>query len=391
MSVDKKESNLYWLCALGLFRLPFVEILITAMSLLHLTNYEDYADLIFYVVYVIFIIAFVVKNRMIEKRVFLSALSIVALMLGGYVISMICGESSYILDPNFSIIKIALFFSSLMLVFSSINDIDSFCTFATRISSILITFEFLIFIRGAISGRLQTSNYNMTGGYVLALLFLFEIKEFERYKRLTNLFFMILAAIQILIIASRGALLLIAISSVLFFVKRITEQKYKVLIILIATIVISYLFINFDTIIFTLSGVLEKAGIQSRNVTAILNFANQTDSDRGNLQKTVLMQLKDMPILGYGLCGSWKFIGTYSHNFICDALIEWGIPLGIAIITWTIIMAIKSIVNIRTRRLATILVLYFVVHNMLSSTYLHDETFWCMVGVFINCKRNICN
>jgi len=99
------------------------------------------------------------------------------------------------------------------------------------------------------------------------------------------------------------------------------------------------------------------------------------------------------PILGIGIAGDRVLLeGSYSHNIVIEVISNFGIILGILLLSVLGIKWIKSLFSKNESYLDIILIWSSIgfIHLFISSSYLIDFKFWIFIGVLFNNTKN-CN
>ena len=127
---------------------------------------------------------------------------------------------------------------------------------------------------------------------------------------------------------SRGPVLctfLFLVLYVLFF--KAFKGKWVVIVVLGLIIVLYNLY--FEQFMMFMQVLLSQFGLSTR----VIDLFSDSDtlvyaSGRDELTNVLMNKIQENPLLGYGIGGTWQFVGTYAHNFIIDFIISFGVLFG---------------------------------------------------------------
>lgn len=255
---------------------------------------------------------------------------------------------------------------------------------------------FLIFIFGAIIGILLFTGTATAGAYSMSLSYymllptlVFLGKVFDRRHPIFIVYF-IIAFIVILALGSRGALLCIVVYAFLRVIS--PRQKFspaKILIYTASAFTLILSIINLERILLYINGLFLEFGIQSRTIRLLLQDEVHL-SGRDNIMEIVLSAISQSPFLGIGLSGDTRVLGhSYVHNFFVEVLGNYGLPVGIILISLLIIILITTLSFSSHYNFIALWVSLGFVHLMVSGSYITDIKFWIFLGVLISVLRNL--
>lgn len=212
-------------------------------------------------------------------------------------------------------------------------------------------------------------------------------------KTLLSILGTILGIFLLLSLGNRGSLLDVAFFTFaygLLFIK--TKRKYLVYAMYIVMLGMIYYYL--DIIILFFQGLLGELGMSSRifDVLADNSFwvGNSVD-ERDFFLSKLMVAIKDGPLLGYGFCGSWQFIGSYPHNLFYDLAITFGPFCGLFILLLLIILvykAYRATTDVNEKVFLLILVTTGFVKLFISYTFLNNVETFLLIGYCLNLLRN---
>lgn len=257
--------------------------------------------------------------------------------------------------------------------------------------SLITTVMFIILMILNFIGMAEKLNYMTVAYNALPGICVLFFDAFEYRKKAIHALW-IIASICILLGGCRGALLTMAVTFMLWWMrsfKRITVPKLICLlaIILILIVVIT----NITSIAIWFDRILRTLGYSSRILNKFLGTAEDGAileySGRAAMSSTVI---RNLDILGHGVYSDQVLLdGTYVHNFVLEILYQFGYLLGIPILGGILFFLRKT--NIVARYSGNSFLLFgwvmfattLCVKLMISSTYLTDRQLWFFLGITV--------
>lgn len=298
-------------------------------------------------------------------------------------------------------------------IFGSVADIVRYTLLAYSVAALPTEFAeralkisaYIIFLTGILEpfthyvtgGRLGYMVYGMRMLTAAVLLFCFYFRE----KQLVHFIAGAGCSVLVLLYGNRSALLIIAVCFIFQWLvftsteKRILRGIASVFACLSLVLVLASNFLD------VVSVFLEKLGISSRTMNKLLEGADAAfdNSGRSVIWKNCRDAISRNPILGYGVGGD-RYLGLlgerytevngngiYAHNFIYEILIEFGVVLGIMLLS---VMAVFVILVIRNKykwpmkKIYVIFLLSTVIKLSVSSSLWVDMSFYLCLGIVIN-------
>ena len=129
---------------------------------------------------------------------------------------------------------------------------------------------------------------------------------------------------------------------------------------------------------FGLQLVLEEVGMRTRIIDQLL--ASDLDSSgRDMIAQIIISKIREGGFFGYGICGSWQFVGTYPHNILLDILVSFGVLPGSLILLAIVVLIIQGYKGCKTDGekafwfllLVRGFIMLFVSYNYLENGYLY--------------------
>lgn len=216
--------------------------------------------------------------------------------------------------------------------------------------------------------------------------------SFTHSKDFLNHLFTALGIILLISYGNRGSfldILVFVVCYVLFFVK--TKRKYLIWIITIASAILIYIYLT--EILLFLQILMEDLGMSTRIIDTIMEeqFMGGASVSERDLFKDILWQEVDgSPFWGYGICGSWQFIGTYPHDLILDMFISFGVFTGSLILLLLGVLSLKAFRACTNNEEKAFLLLLFITgifKLFISYTYLDNIETFLYIGYCIRLIR----
>jgi len=258
--------------------------------------------------------------------------------------------------------------------------------------------SYIVFLFGALlgilifTGRASTGTYSMALSYYMLLPTIIFIDELIDKFSLRIASFIGISLLIIIALGSRGAVLCVVVFVFLKIIKVIGKLTFKRVLAYIGLLSIGVIsFINLDRIFEKVYLILLNYGIKSRS---LLLFSRDEVhlSGRESIYNSLIIELSNSPFLGIGIAGD-RLIhsGSYAHNIFLEILVNFGLIIGIIIVTVLVIIIIKNLL-IKDKEKYAFFIIWLnlgFVHLMVSSTYITDMKFWIFLGITLNLlKKN---
>ncbi|MFR8357532.1 MAG: O-antigen ligase family protein [Parabacteroides sp.] len=245
----------------------------------------------------------------------------------------------------------------------------------------LVVEGFLVFYLTLFGGIETELRYNMSFGYMLLFPILFLFTESKKSK--FNLLLAILLTIGIMILASRGPLLFIALYILICYLFHYNLSKKIILSIFIFLGGVIFYFFG-ESLLQEVSFFFETMGFYSRTLDKILMGADALEnlSDREIIWETTKNNIWEKPYWGWGIAGDLSYMDSYPHNITLEILLHYGIFVG-SIVLFVIFFSITKSLFVTKFRNPVLLIFLCsgFGHLFLSSTYLIEYKFWILLGI----------
>ena len=281
-------------------------------------------------------------------------------------------------------------------MYGIILDVDKFLKplFYVSLTSIIITiFYQLIYLQGGGgSSDIDTTDYNMGLSYDMLQHVLLVSWITLKERKLWQWPFMVLGILLLLSLGTRGPILCLIVfitTYVLFFQQMRYKYIIRFMVVSLALVAITYL----EQIALFFQALMIQYGMSTRIFDKILAEEIDSSSGRDYMQTTLYHELSsNTNAFGFGLCGSYKYVGSYPHNMFLEFWFSFGWVIGSIILLLLFILIIKSYISCRHNRNQLVFLLLLVCGSIIklqmSGTFLNDAFFFMLIGFCINTLRN---
>lgn len=227
---------------------------------------------------------------------------------------------------------------------------------------------------------------------LIFVLYFFVKKEYT----LQNFFWIVYNTIGLLFWGSRLVLLSTAITSVLIILVLIQERFHiKIIKFLITIFLVVMLYVNLPTILVTLDTILGSLGINSRNITLLMQQIEggleAVIGDRQDFYPQMIMELRESLGIpqGFGVIRSMTD-GVYyhAHNFIIQFIFTFGLVPLFAFILYTAIYYVQtsrhSIYSDTKKYVLFIGITSFFFRSIAGTNFYNDYIFYIVVGILFS-------
>lgn len=305
-------------------------------------------------------------------------------------------------DSNFTIFLFLCL--PFLLLFDKDTDINYLLKTLRVFSIITIILFILTILLEMYFVKSRLINY-MTINYLAlpSIFVLFHCAIREKNKLIISL--VVFGMIFIVIGGTRGALLTLIMFLILYFFllqgNLIPVGKITFLFVFLTLFI--FFIVGFEQIISLINTILLKLNFQSRIVRSLVTGEFLDSSGRNDLYSTLISNFN---LQGCGLFGDWYLVGIYSHNWIVETIITFGVIFGSIIIFLILTAVIVKYYN--TRKASNVTLMFFVVwlislllsKFLLSTSYILSSEFWFLLGTLsvrnnvisdeqLNCKRKL--
>lgn len=254
-------------------------------------------------------------------------------------------------------------------------------------------FYFLIYGHMTIGQHLQDLEmYHMHKAYALVphimLVFWFAMQKTNKW----NITFLIIGCLLLLSYGTRGpmlSLLAFILIYILFYTNNRKTKTFTILIVLVSSALIYFA----PNLILYLTQLIENWGLSTRIVEKFIEGEIFDDSGRDNIKTMLLNLMERNPTNhnGYGILGSYFYIGTYPHNIVLDFIFSFGYYIGgvlLLILLYIFIKGVKSAQTNDEKLFAILLLSAIIIKLFFSSTFIRESLFYMAIGYCTQLIRN---
>lgn len=271
-----------------------------------------------------------------------------------------------------------------------INKIDKLLYYVSALGVLITSFYYLKYAQS--QANIDTEHYNMDGSYDLLRFSLYVISYAIRNKTIYSSVVSLLSIMMIFSFGTRGPLvcvLVFIISFILFFVKFKHSKIIKVFFILLFICLYRYL----DDFMLFLQILLRKLHMSTRIVDKYFLDEIGVSVARDDITDKLLqvMNSSSFPFWGEGLCGSYKYVGIYPHNFFMEIFFSFGYFCGVIIILLLFVLLYRAMIKSRNLIEKSFLLLLFcssIVKLMMSGSFLDESILFILIGYSLCIIKN---
>lgn len=339
------------------------------------------AIILIYTVVLLFSLEYIIKNLQ------LSDLVIAILILTIYFLSVLMfPENAELVLQNaleFMTIVFPMYFLGKLInidcVFNKLCIVSAASLIVSVVLSILWTTDAY-----EVSGNMSLA-YNILPH--LCLMLVYSIKKINIVK----LIILIISIITFILQGNRGAIVCFAIFCVLYIIFNL-ELKKKTAILISCSIIFAIFIINISYVdaLSWLADISEDLGLSTRVINNILNGDFFKSSSRDAIYEQLWNAIMKSPVFGHGIFGDRILVGTYSHNFVIELLVEFGFVGGIPIIIsvfYTVLSGIFRAKGHDTKAFMLLLSCSVIGYLMFSGSYLSHGLFFLLMGLSVRINR----
>lgn len=232
----------------------------------------------------------------------------------------------------------------------------------------------------------QTWMSDMTAGYAILPAVLFAIDySFSRIKAIP---WASLGLITILLLGSRGPLLIAGIFLIIEVLRysKTTWKKFLFSLLIVAVIYI----VQTNTYLLWLTwlnDLLKSNGLTVASLQKILFYSDRSNG-RSEIYTFAVQAINNSPIIGNGIYFDRGF-AAYAHNVFLELFVDFGIIIGLLTSLSLIICSYRMLVVSKKNSdncftIALILIFCVIGELLFSGSYLREPMFWFLIGLFCN-------
>lgn len=272
---------------------------------------------------------------------------------------------------------------------TQIDDLKVFYSGLVKISFIIfgiVTVYLLVRIRNTTT-IWGDASYSMPAGYQLLLcLCVFTNESFKkeyRGKRILYLICAFVSFVMIFLYGSRGPIACYAGFLIYKVLIEFRHNKYIRTISVICGILLIASELFSTNIANALVSALQRIGVASRTVSAIISNQIFQDSGRVTIISNAIEIIKSNPIIGSGASSDLILLGGYPHNLFVELCIDFGVIIGLLLSLIIVIKVFRSLVicGDENKNLTGVFFACGFCMLMLSSTYLQNIYFFMFLGL----------
>lgn len=208
-----------------------------------------------------------------------------------------------------------------------------------------------------------------------------------------------IGTIIIFISGSRGSIIWTVIMFLLFLPLKWKNMEKRrrirlVFILVLLSIVIITVYLNYQAILLALSTLLSKKGISSRTLYSLLEGSFSDGNGREQIYSLAIDLIKSGGLFGHGIYGDRFIIGNYyrwgySHNIFLELFVSFGY-LGGTLISGAIVLGIMKLYKNCNTLSKQIVFSTFLISScklLLSNSFWYNAAFWAILSLMFKWNR----
>lgn len=216
--------------------------------------------------------------------------------------------------------------------------------------SVLMTISMLLLLWLSGQNGILNSSYSQYYGYMIFPACIISTNETIRKK---SVFYGLVATVGLglsILMGARGPILLELVFVVIRLIEEPIHRVGKIVSIAVIAGIGTLIYFNLNSIVELLNRLAVSLNLSSR-IFAQLSKGNLFASGRDNVYGAVLQIIDKHPLTGVGigtdrievakLLNRTDVLGTYSHNFFLDMLVQFGIIAGVVLIIGFVILTVR--------------------------------------------------
>ena len=220
------------------------------------------------------------------------------------------------------------------------------------------------------------------------LVFWFAMQKTNKW----NITFLIIGCLLLISYGTRGPMLALLAFILMYILFYTNNRKTKIFTIFLVLVASALIYFTPDIILY-LTQLIDNWGLSTRIIEKMIEGDIFDDSGRENLRTTLLNLMDRNPTnhYGYGILGSYFYIGTYPHNIILDFIFCFGYYIGgvlLLILSYIFIKGVKSAQTNDEKLFAILLLSAIIIKLFFSSTFIRESLFYMAIGYCTQLIRN---
>jgi len=302
-------------------------------------------------------------------------------------------------DTHFIVLKNFLLDCCPIIIFAGcVRDYDKAYKYLVLLMRIFPYLGFFLFYYLRIGGIGDEENYSseLTYRYLLpAVVLLYDMtKRFSIWSLVP----FIISTFMVIGAGSRGPLVSIALSGLLFIVFKGGSFRKRLRVIIPAVLVVVAMVFYASRLTDNMFGLVTRFEMSTRTLDAITNEGLLSDDARSSISSIGIQRIIENPFIGTGLVNDRIYIkkaisssepphGWYVHNFFIEVLMQFGFVLGLVVLFFFFRFLINSYTSATSANtegaVAMLLVLFgaYFIPLLFSGSYLESSGFFALVAI----------
>lgn len=260
----------------------------------------------------------------------------------------------------------------------------------TWIAFTIKSFNGVVDIRYAsFSNQTVQLNYNQVYGFwflfsLCIFLYCYLVEKEKKYIVPT-----IICVYQILMYASRTAMISLAVYVVLYLFIESTDKNIKKKILYAVLLILVVLVFTSDAFLSALKSIISGMGLSSKIIDAFISGNNKLDGGREYLYMSGIEYIKNNP-LGLGVYSDRYLLNHYVHNILIEIYIDFGWIFGTVFIAYLVSNYIKMFLAEKSIWKSMFIIFFslWIARLILSYSFWQDTNFWLTIAMIFSWKES---
>ena len=242
-----------------------------------------------------------------------------------------------------------------------------------------------------ISIQFTGSQYDMATGYAMVIPVIVLLQFFFKKKTKLDLIVAMFSIVEILIFASRGALLPILLCVLLNLLFYEGNNWKRLVYALLFGLIVFVVFTRLETILSFLSTLLRRRSLNSYSLQRLINGSFLENKARTELFGYYINKINEKLFWGWGVTGGWIAEGSGPHNMLLEIILAFGVVIGGLFALYVVLQFVKVLIwgQNHNEGLTTIFALYSIVLLFVSGNWMLKPEVFIFLGLSAGCKGKI--
>lgn len=231
-------------------------------------------------------------------------------------------------------------------------------------------------------------NYNQSYGFWFLFSLCIMLFCYLTEKKLKYLVFVLICAWQILMYASRTAIISLAVYVVLYLFVERADKNLKKKILYATLLMVAVILLTSNSFLTAVKSVITNMGLSSKIIDAFISGNNELDGGREYLYISGWEYIKNNPF-GLGIFSDRYLLGHYVHNFFIELFMDFGWFIGGFVVLYLSIGFARVFCAEKSTDKSLFIIFFslWIARLMLSYSFWQDTNFWISIAIMKNWRE----